>query len=104
MKLTEVLIVELLNDDIVLRPDENGNREQTVVTQVRKVYDFGPDNKGHEQHVMFGIEEFTCYPHDEYHADCEGCNLAVFGRHDGDPEIDGVADHLRKSRGIVIEP
>jgi len=104
MKLSEVPIVTESNVDVIVETPGDGQRTKRTESVDHKFYDFGPDNKGHEEHVKFRIEEFTCAQHDEYQADCDGCNYGVFGIHDGTTEIDGIADHLRKSRGIVIDP
>lgn len=101
MRMVDVPVVEVTNDDIVVTVPGDGSRTQANEPRPHAFYDFGSfsrDGAVHEEHVMLAVQECSCAVHDLYIDGCEACALAMFA-----PDL-GVAPHLAKSRGIEVTP
>jgi hypothetical protein len=104
-KLSKVPVIEVTENvrvPVFNAGDENYRGQKTWRTEQRvtKLYDFGPDNKGHEDHVQMRLSEFTCAKHDQFAPRCADCVVAAEGT---PPDRQGPLKHLLKSRGIEVE-
>ena len=98
MKLSKVPVIEVVEN--VRRPYfiagsdvSRGQKLWKTETEVTKLYDFGPDTRGHEAHVQMRPSEFSCDAHEKFDPKCEACNQAA----------KLPLAQLLESRGIEVE-